>query len=222
MANARYGCQCGETVFDLSGRAAGSVLTCPFCQRQYTYVRDALIEPFDEEDASSEDRAFDHQPGLDLIEDPPPAAEEKAGGPERRRFSPAFVSGGPPPHDREARKSDALKRKLVRETVRMSPRDAAPVKRSALRALLPDANRPIPGGAAVMIVAIVLSVLLSLTALSVLLPSQPNGTRTAPWGVIPKEAFWPEIVALVLGHVVGFFCWSFYLYLRQKVTKKTN
>jgi len=219
MANARYGCRCGNTVFDLSGRDPGSALICPFCQRQYTYVHDDQVEAVDAERASSEARTDDHQPKLEQFEEPPSNVEQKSNASERRRFSPQFVSGWPPP-EREARKSAAQKHKLTRGTVHRTQRDEVPAKRSVMRALLPDLNRPIPGGTAIMIGSIVLSVLLSLTVLAVLLPAHPDGTRTAPWGVVPKEAFWPEIAALILGHLVGFICWSSYLYLRQKMRPK--
>jgi hypothetical protein len=80
----------------------------------------------------------------------------------------------------------------------------------------------VPGGIMRMIIFIVVFNAAAFIALAYVLPKQPDGLRHNPWGApIPKTALWPEMAALLLGHVVGFIAWSFNVYRLQMKRFKT-
>ncbi|MBI3830906.1 MAG: hypothetical protein HY291_15410 [Planctomycetes bacterium] len=271
-AGVKYGCRCGETVFDLSGRATGDVLTCPFCKRQYFYWGASQIELLDtpidtaapgayradvhakssaggasnvaaaaepsrregeaaaraqpDGAAGAEHARPDGKPAESAKPIEARADEPKRNAPDRERAgaqgeSDADVPGGPRRRRfYEIQKADAPERpasppkpagECVRGITATSGRGgvAAPPRKRLF--FLPDTSKPIPGGFFPMVACILGGNIVAFLVLYALLPADPDGTRLAPWGTIPKSAIWPELAAIVAGHLLGFAVWAVFV-----------
>jgi hypothetical protein len=62
---------------------------------------------------------------------------------------------------------------------------------------------------------------LAFIAMFFLMPRDPSGIRLPVWGgePIPKSAVWPELLALVVGHMLGFLLWSLYVFQLSRMNK---
>lgn len=71
-----------------------------------------------------------------------------------------------------------------------------------------------------MIAFIVGSNVLAIVGIHLLLPKNENGDgRHLVWDesfTVPPRAMWPEIVALLLGMVIGFAAWAWFAYRIHK------
>ena len=78
-----------------------------------------------------------------------------------------------------------------------------------------------PGGVMAMVGFIVGSTAVALLALAYVLPRRPDGGRDTFWGgSIGSKAIWPECMALVLGHVLGFIVYA--IFLNHMLKKKSE
>jgi hypothetical protein len=76
-----------------------------------------------------------------------------------------------------------------------------------------------PGGVLPMIGFIVAFNALAFVALAVLMPKAEDGLRHAIWDpetTIQARAWWPDVAALLAGHVMGFIAWAVYVYRLHK------
>jgi len=183
-------CSCGQVVFDVAGRKAGEILSCPWCERQYRYLGSSMIAPFEE--AEEETGAAQSK---DMAEAEDPAGEQAEAG-----MSLA-----------ERMKAHSAKRKRQQAAVQASkagPSNDTPKTRAKGR-------RPgVPGGLLRMIAFIVVSNAIAFVLLQVYFTPHRDGSRTMPWGgTIPRHSVpWPELVALLAGHLCGFVAWACYVY----------
>jgi hypothetical protein len=185
-------CSCGQVLFETSGRKSGDVLTCPWCQKKYRYLGDNKIESFEEEIAEVSGELEVVEGSEEVLIAHIPAALDMVEKKSRRQKRPQSVST----------RSNSSQRKTLDE-------NSAPKTPSA-RAKKP---KDIPGGTFLMVCFVAVFNGLAFITSSYIFVTQTDGARLAPWGqVIHKKAIWPEIAALVLGHVVGFIAWTCYIY----------
>lgn len=206
-------CACGQVLFDVGEKKPQDILTCPWCNRQYRYLGHGKVEPWDGKSpaADASQKSSDAK-----AKDAPDAkaAEAAAGSAEK--------SGHTNADDKKSGE-----KKAEPHPKKYDP-DKKPLPATARHAPTSDSARPsvrnkrvrkgeIPGGVGVMVGFIVVFNASAFVLLAVVLPKAADGSRTTPWhSVIPKSAIWPEIAALLVGHLVGFLAWSTYLYYRQQ------
>ncbi|MEI6235610.1 MAG: hypothetical protein WCT04_21350 [Planctomycetota bacterium] len=91
---------------------------------------------------------------------------------------------------------------------------APPVRSGKPRPKIKRSDGP-PGGMLPMLGFIIAFNVIAFTAVSLLLPKHDDGLRHAVWDAsftISAKSFWPDVGALVLGHLLGFICWAVYAY----------
>ena len=222
-------CACGQVLFDIGGKKPGDGLICPWCERKYRYAGDGKVELLDGAKGSGE-HAKAKAPG----DRAKPKASGEFGKPDKTdkpgRSEKSSEKEKPKEEESDWEKLVAddhtEKREKRPEPQWLRPPQGAQgshgpsggdpnlVVRPSVRKKA--TKQEIPGGVMVMIVFIVIFNGAAVIALWLLLPKMPDGSRMSPWGtLIDKKSIWPEIVALLAGHFVGFIAWSTYLYRKQ-------
>jgi hypothetical protein len=175
-------CECGQVLFEVADRKPGELLNCPWCDRQYKFLGEERLELLSKKDGSDKPKKIEHKE------------------PDGKKI------------ERKSARKEASE--AVREhapvTTAKEPSSHSQRQRTAV-----DGNRSkeIPGGLFPMLGFIVGFNALALIGLAFLLPRQPDGTRQLlSTYVINKKAFWPEILALLAGHSVGFVAWAYYVH----------
>jgi hypothetical protein len=194
-------CTCGQVLFDVGDKKPNDVLTCPWCDRKYSYLGNGKVEAFD--------------PNIKPAEAPgKPEPTRKSG---RHPEQSDKTSDDKKPDEKKAEQPHAKKHDGEKKPLAATARHA-PTGESGRPSVRKRAHKgDIPGGVGVMVGFIVVFNASAFLLLMVVLPKAVDGTRTTPWhSVIPKSAIWPEIAALLVGHLVGFLAWSTYLYYRQQ------
>jgi len=179
-------CACGQVVLDLAGRKVGQTLACPYCSRKYRYAGEDRVEPLAEGDATAgaEKEQGTAAGAADEIAKSP--APDKAGA-EAKPEAELIASAPGKPFQPVARPSAARRSKASR-----------------IRA---------PGGLWLVIAFIVVFNSAALIAKSFLFPDTPDGFRMTPWGSkILRQTVWPEMLAVLVGHAVGFVFWLALVY----------
>lgn len=209
-------CSCGQVVFDVSARRVGQVLTCPHCSRRYRYLGSeaiAPLEPGEEEDqengadAEAEDGRETEQRQERIKETVRlEAVSEKDERPrERGTGEPDRLSDRMKAHSAKRKRQQAAVEAGKSERIGEAPRGTT--KRAQ--------PREIPGSTRRMIAYIIICNGTALVLLHLLFPPYPDGRRGTPWDdvVIPRFSVpWPELVTLLIGHVVAFVLWARYIY----------
>ncbi len=211
-------CACGQVLFDVGDKKPNDVLTCPWCDRKYRYLGNGKVEPADAKTAASEPSSSSPNPKA--------ASRDSQKSEKKSKDEPKSETEKKP--DAQAKKAEERKADVaaaadhLRKVDDKRPRLAGTAKQDPMttegRHSVRKARKgEIPGGVGVMVGFIVAFNALAFIALKFLLPAQLDGSRIPPWNTpIPKSAIWPEIVALLVGHFVGFIAWSTYLYFRQQ------
>ena len=185
-------CACGQVVFDVAGRKAGEMLSCPWCSKKYRYLGGNTIVPAAE-------------------------AEEKEEGQDKGVAEAEAPETGAAPGERM--KAHAARRKQQQaEGQELKPgqgSDSPKVKAGGRR---PE----IPGGALRMVAFIVVCNGIALLLLQAFFPPRRDGTRMTPWGwTLPRyKVPWPELVTLAIGHLCSFVAWAGSLYLLHRNQKR--
>ena len=214
-------CACGQVLFDVGDKKPNDVLTCPWCDRKYRYLGNGKVEPVDAKTSATEPSPNPKAASRDSQKSEKKSKDEPKSEPEKKPDAQAKKA-----EDRKAgvaavadqlRKVDD-KRPRLAGTARQDPMTV-----EGRHSVRKSRKGEIPGGVGVMVGFIVAFNALAFIALKFLLPAQLDGTRFTPWNTpIPKSAIWPEIVALLVGHFVGFIAWSTYLYFRQQKLAKAG
>lgn len=197
-------CACGQVLFEVADRKVGDMLSCPWCQREYRFLGENRIEPYDpkKKPAVEPTGAKPDSPG----KSPDAAAQPKAEG--AAGLAVVRIPAAPQSTGRKATENLSHVSAGLNDSRRAAP------------AGKPSRPKEVPGGLFTMIGFIVVFNAAALIALSFVLPRLPDGTRESFWGsAIPKTAVWPEILALVIGHIAGFIAWSCYVYRLWKLKK---
>jgi hypothetical protein len=244
-------CACGQVLFETAERKAGDELSCPWCERKYRYLGEDRIEPWSPngkppaKDSADEDDEEEGE-GEEHSADKP--AEQAAGEEPPKKKKKKKKKKKPPSERLEAARDekDSGRQKTQKEirepekggvgaaVVRIPPaadlleKKKPPGDGESKRANVSvRTKRPkeIPGGIFPMIGFIIGFNALALLLLQYAVVKIPDGggAREAFWGAtVPKSAIWPELAALLIGHIVGFFAWSWYVYELQKLNANTE
>ena len=186
-------CSCGQVLFDTGGRKEGDVLTCPWCEKKYRYLGDEKIAPIEEKAEPIEEVSDE----LEVVE----GSEE---------VIVARIPAKPNTVTKKPKKRDKPDRPLT-GTKPLSPvGDEGAPRAPSVRTKQP---KEIPGGVGVMIVFIIAFNAIAFIGMSFVIVTQPDKSRLAIWGQsYSSKAIWPELAALLIGHIVGFIAWSCYVY----------
>jgi hypothetical protein len=218
-------CTCGQVFFDTDGRKHGDVLTCPWCQKTFRYMGGNEIEPYEATSDEKPKHAGEKVRSKDKDEKRKERKKDK--GDEIKEVSDDLevVEGSeevkviriPAAPDSITKKSKRSDRPNTGTRPHQPVGEGGPPRAPSLR-LKPA--KEIPGGVGVMIGFVIGFNALAFIAMSLLFVTQSDKSRLTPWGqVVPAKAFWPEMVALLVGHVVGFIAWSCYVYNLQQRQK---
>ncbi|HYF49533.1 MAG TPA: hypothetical protein VEJ63_09015 [Planctomycetota bacterium] len=207
-------CECGQVLFEIAGRKDGDKLTCPWCQRQYRYLGGEKIELIGTADEMEARAAEEKKKKAEKKEE----REHKAEKPEKKE-----KRSEPKKEAREVK--EVKKERQEKEPPKHSGRETRREEKVSARQPGDKEKKKkgkmaeIPGGTPMMIVFIIAFVVLAFVALALVMPTGPNKMRYPIWGGEPVSgsATWPLIVAMVIGHIVGFIAWSIYVYQLQKV-----
>jgi hypothetical protein len=185
-------CSCGQVVFDVTGRNIGEILSCPWCRKEYRYLGSNTIAPFAGEEEEGQSKGGAHAGALE--------AGEAGGGLGERMKA----------HLARRKQEPAAGQDLKGGKGGEGPKGRAKVRR-----------REVPGGALRMVAFIVISNAIALILLQVFFARRGDGSRTTPWGgIIPRHRIpWPELAALLSGHLCGFVAWACYVYQWQRSRK---
>jgi len=239
-------CSCGQVVFDLSGRQPGAVLVCPWCQRRSFLQENGKLAdisspgPFDRtpiEKRSLEEAAR----GVPAQTVPVPStpAAPVCGTDEhtaRRSADSELGSGewkalllptGVPSPDMLTNAHVALSKAAAvpaNKGAKCERTDGSPKPLAEAPRCCPvqRSKRPgdMPGSFLAMVVFLVGGNISAFVLLSLLVPSQADGSRLTWWGeVIPKDTIWPLIAVVVVGHAIGFLGWCIFLFIALHVRK---
>ena len=187
-------CKCGQVLFDVVERKAGDMLICPWCNSEYRYLGDGKVEPKDGKPASGDKMKKPESKEVEKEKEKkePERKEEKH---EKEKKEPAEAKHSPEKYG--TRKQDKIE-----------PPSPSPKGSRRLNSRKED----VPGGIPTMIGFIVGFNGLAFVALAFI--------RTTEWGsFMPKSATWPLIAALIVGHIVGFFAWSAFVYYKTGANK---
>ena len=247
-------CACGQVMFETAERKAGDVLTCPWCDKKYTYLGDDKIEPLgagkkvksEKNEKSEKAEKTEAKRKRESVRDDPkvllkseaPGAEKKGASDaddapaasdkkEKSKGANGKESSGEPGGEADPAEGGTLpavvriapkniRDKKPRDTGARAPLATATAGADSQRAKQ-AARRPkdIPGGVIAMVAYIVIFNGLAFMAIRFIFPTLPasGGMRDTPWGdALPKSSLLPELIALTVGHVVGFVFWSWYVY----------
>lgn len=189
-------CKCGDPL--PSSPKVGEVLICPHCQRRYRGLGAGRVEAvMDVKSSVDEDGAeimrFDDKGSTIKVN----LREKRRQAEKRRSVAQARASGQTIPDPLERPSAD--RPKAVRK------------------------KQETPGGVMPMILFIIGFNAASFVALFLLFPTKDGFTST-PWGTkFAKPSIpWPEMLTLLLGHVLGFCGWAVYVHrlvVKQKEAK---
>lgn len=206
-------CKCGE---ELPPGKKGEVLHCIYCERNYRALGNGKVELAVDKNLVSTQEGDAEVFRFDV----PSEAEMK--GSKSKSSPDAFDDKG-----------STIKINL-REKRRMAEKRRSAVTARASGQTIPDSStrpkavRPrqgeIPGGIMPMIVFIIIFNALAFVALALLFPTKEGMTYT-PWGssFSKPRIPWLEMLALVLGHAMGFGAWAVYvhgLHKKQKLARE--
>jgi hypothetical protein len=181
-------CECGQVLFDIVDRKAGDTLTCPWCNRDYLYLGDGKVEKKGAPGSGDKIKAE--------IKDSEKKEEKKERDKKEEQKTYLEVK-----HlaEREVRKTE-------NQTNKLSPVDSLSPRTS--RRIKPR-KEDVPGGFPIMIGFIIGFNGMAFIGLAII-------RSTALGRFFPENKTWPLIVALVVGHIVGFIAWSTFVYYREK------
>lgn len=189
-------CKCGDPL--PSSPKVGEVLICPHCNRRYRGLGEGRVE------AVSDVKTSVDEDGAEVMRFDDKGSTVKVNLREKRR--------------------QAEKRRSVAQARASGQTIPDPVAR-------PSADRPkpvrkkheIPGGVMPMLIFIIAFNAACFIALALLFPNKDGFIQT-PWGSkFAKPSIpWPEMLTLLMGHLLGFCGWALYvhrLHVKQKEAK---
>lgn len=189
-------CKCGE---QLPGAPRqGEVLVCPHCRRRYRGAGGGRAEYVSEVKTSVD------EDGAEVMRFDDKGSTIKVNLREKRRQA-------------EKRRSVAQARASGQAIPDPAPRPSADRPKTVRK------KHEIPGGVMPMLIFIIAFNAACFIALLVLFPSK-NGFIQTPWGskFAKPSVPWPEMLTLLLGHVLGFCGWAVYvhrLHVKQREAK---
>ena len=188
-------CACGQVVFELTRRSPGDILDCPWCKKRYQLQNDNTIKPYD---------------GPDPASLPPPAEKKEEKQPAEKKFDIRLDGAA------LAKLEGAATTSSKKHVAAVASNGEAPAKPKKKRLNMDDA----PGGIMAMVGFIVASTAFALVALAFVFPKRPDGGRDTFWGsVISSKAIWPELAAIVVGHLIGICVYGIFLHYMLKRAK---
>ena len=201
MAQSGVSCGCGQVLFETDRYKAGETINCPWCERKYRYLGDDKIESLD---ARPSDNSVNSANSANLAQEAT-ASKGRVRVPQRNTGN------------RETRREASVSARSAENVEGRSSGKSARAASVSMR----GKREGIPGGLTMTIVFIVGFNALAFIALYFFLPRQPDGIRLPMWGgePIPKGVIWPELAALVVGHVVGFIVWACYAYILDRLNR---
>jgi len=201
-------CECGQVVFDTSRAKPGEILTCPWCWKHYRYENGSITLANEDETKRAEAEAKKEtpppKPKSESLEDEAALLKrkssrfEKVAEEKKERTSEKKVEAAKPAEDKA--KSERL---LSAEAAAPSSASQKQPKEKKLK--LED----IPGEMAAKIVCIMGFNGLAFIIDYLLWKPADDGGRNFAFGhfYLPEHKIWPELIALVAGHVFGFIAW---------------
>lgn len=206
-------CKCGE---ELPPGKKGEVLHCIHCERNYRALGNGKVELAVDKNLVSTQEGDAEVFRFDV----PSEAETK--GSKSKTSPDSFDDKGSTIkiNLREKRRQAEKRRSAV--TARASGQ-TIPESSSRPKAVRPRRNE-IPGGIMPMVIFIVIFNAVAFIGLAVLFPTKEGITHT-PWGssFAKPRIPWLEMLALVVGHAMGFSAWAVYvhrLHTKQKAARE--
>jgi hypothetical protein len=182
-------CECGQVLFDIVDRKAGDTLTCPWCNRDYLYLGDGKVEK-------------KGAPGSgDKIKKPESKESEESEKSEKKKEEKLYEK------PLETRLSSELREPKKEGGTNKLPPVEPPIPKVSRR--LKQRKEDVPGGFPIMIGFIIGFNGMAFIGLAII-------RATSLGHLFPENKTWPLIVALVVGHIVGFVAWSTFVYYREK------
>jgi hypothetical protein len=233
-------CACGQVLFETAERKAGDELSCPWCERKYRYLGDDKIEPWSSDGKPSAKDSEEEDDEADQPAEKPAGEEPHKKKKKKKKKKPESARSEAAPARDEKQETHKEIREPEKGGVGMAvvripaaadsiekkkPATSDGESRRANVSVRSKQPKEIPGGLFPMIGFIIGFNALALLLLQYVVYKVPGGggERETLWGsAVPKSAIWPELAALLIGHVVGFFAWSWYVYELQKLKANTE
>jgi len=214
-------CECGQVLFDVANRKPGETLTCPWCSKEYRYLGGTKVERIGGSKSKSREKDAKAKPpskeSASKISASKVAVRRKESGDEPKNIVLEGEEQVLTNFDKETAKTKAFSaRKKAAGKPGEDGESAAPRKKGGN---FGDA----PGGVFPMLGFMAGFSALAFVALGALFPENHQHKRSTPWGEpLSLKSPWPELIAMILGQVFGFFGWCLYVYrlhTRQKAAK---